>query len=217
MTAKVKNKKQKSTAFKDLKAMPCFEEFDLKVRAGIVTEEIARWLQEDMFQQTEIQRDSLVRKIFRYKAALPPAMIAKDPPLYVQRAIEKMQRGVREIDELEKLYLLQLRRISIDAETETKINKLFGGTNAEIRLASDLLKAMLDKKMELGILQKTPEQFEVSGGFGIAAITNEDVDEQTKAKMGLLAGKLLDRMAKSIEKEDETKKNGDEEEEIDDE
>ena len=77
-----------------------------------------------MFQQMDIKRESLVRKLYRYKSSLPPAEIVKEPPVYVQKAIEKMTRGVNEIEELEKLYLLQLKRISIDAETESKINKL---------------------------------------------------------------------------------------------
>ena len=68
----------------------------------------------------------------------------------MKKAIEKLKRGVNEIEELEHLYLFQLKRISIDAETEEKINKLFSGTAREIQLAADLLTRMLDKKMELG-------------------------------------------------------------------
>ena len=192
-------KKAKSHAFKDLKAMPCFDEFDKKVKAGIALEEIARWLQEDMFQQTDIKRESLVRKLYRYKASLPPAEIVREPPIYIQKAIEKMARGVNEIEELEKLYLLQLKRISIDAETEAKINKLFSSTGVEIKIAADLLNSMMQKKMELGIMSKAPEQLEVIGNFGVSHLLSEDMDEQTKAKLGLLAGKILSVMSKAVE------------------
>lgn len=202
-------KKAKSHAFKDLKAMPCFDEFDKKVKAGIALEEVGRWLQEDMFQQMDIKRDSLVRKLYRYKASLPPAEIVKEPPIYVQKAIEKMTRGVNEIEELEKLYLLQLRRISIDADTESKINKLFSSTGGEIKIAADLLNSMMEKKMELGILSKAPEQLEVTGNFGVSNLLSEDTDEQTKAKIGLLAGKMLQVMSKFM---DEQKKNEQDEE-----
>lgn len=202
-------KKAKSHAFKDLKAMPCFDEFDKKVKAGIALEEIGRWLQEDMFQQMDIKRESLVRKLYRYKSSLPPAEIVKEPPIYVQKAIEKMTRGVNEIEELEKLYLLQLRRISIDADTESKINKLFSSTGGEIKIAADLLNSMMEKKMELGILSKAPEQLEVTGNFGVSNLLSEDTDEQTKAKIGLLAGKMLQVMSKFM---DEQKKNEQDEE-----
>ena len=166
-----KQKAQRTDAFKDLKEMPCFEEFDKKVKAGISGEEIARWLQEDMCQQMGIKRESLVRKLFRYKASLPPGDILKEPPVYVRKAIEKMSRGVNELDELEKLYLLQLRRISIDAETESKINKLFGSTGGEIKVAVDILNSMMAKKMELGIMSKAPEQLEVTGNVGMTALS----------------------------------------------
>ena len=194
-------KKKDSHAFKDLQAMPCFVEFDKKVKAGIALEEVGRWLQEDMFQQVGIKRESLVRKLYRYKSSLPPVDIVKEPPVYVQRAIEKMSRGVKEIDELEKLYLLQLRRISIDAETESKINKLFSSTGPEIRIAADLLNSMMQKKMELGLVKRAAEQVEVSGNFGVAGILTDDTDEPTKAKLGLLAGKMLQAMSKSFEQQ----------------
>jgi hypothetical protein len=192
-------KARESYAFRDLKEMHCFDEMTKKVKAGIALEEIARWLQEDMFQQTGIKQESLARKLFRYKASLPPAELVKEPPVYVQKAIEKMSRGIKEIDELEKLYLLQLRRISIDAETESKINKLFSSTGHEIRVAADLLNSMMQKKMELGILSKRPEQLEVTGNLGVTGLISEDTDEATKAKLGLLAGKVLSVMSKAID------------------
>jgi hypothetical protein len=206
-------KKAKSHAFKDLKAMPCFDEFDKKVKAGIALEEVGRWLQEDMFQQMDIKRDSLVRKLYRYKSSLPPADIVKEPPIYVQKAIERMTRGVNEIDELEKLYLLQLRRISIDADTESKINKLFSSTGGEIKIAADLLNSMMEKKMELGILSKAPEQLEVTGNFGVSNLLSEDTDEQTKAKIGLLAGKMLQVMSKFMDEQEKNEQEEDEDEE----
>ena len=102
-------------------------------------------------------------------------------------------------EQLEKLYLLQLRRISIDAETESKINKLFSSTGSEIRVAADLLNSMMQKKMELGILSKRPEQLEVTGNLGVTGLISEDTDEATKAKLGLLAGKVLSVMSKAID------------------
>ncbi len=208
-----KKKKAKSRAFKDLKAMPCFDEFDKKVKAGIALEEIGRWLQEDMFQQLDIKRESLVRKLYRYKASLPPAEIVREPPIYIQKAIEKMARGVNEIEELEKLYLLQLRRISIDAETEVKINKLFSSTGGEIKIAADLLNSMMQKKMELGIMTKAPEQFEVTGNLSVSKLLSEDTDEQTKAKIGLLAGKMLQVISKAMDEQEKNEYNKEDEEE----
>ena len=119
---------------------------------NIAVEELAKWIQEDRMQMTDIKRDSLVRQLYRYKAAIPPGEIAEVEPMFFAKSIEKLKRGVNEIEELEKLYLFQLRRISMDGATEEKINKLFSGMNKEIQLAADLLNKLIEKKMELGIL-----------------------------------------------------------------
>lgn len=198
-----KERKPRSDAFQDLKRLYCFKEMDDKVKAGVAIEEVARWLQEDCFAQTEIKRDSLVRKLYRYKQSLPPADLVRHEPLYIQKAIEKLRRGVSELDEMEKLYLLQLKRISIDAQTEERITKLFSGTNSEIRLAADLLVRMMNLKQELGIVQKVPDQVTFSGAVGIAPLVDEETDEQTKAKLGLLAGKLLDTLGKAVKEKEE--------------
>jgi len=204
MAEKKAARRQRSDAFSDLKAMYCYGDMDKKVKAGIAVEEIARWLQEDCFQLLGIKRDSLVRKLYRYKAQLPAADLVKNPPLYLERAIEKLRRGVNEVEELEKLYLLQLKRISMDAETEERITKLFSGTNAEIRTAADLLAKMMQMKQELGIVQKVPDRIDLGGGVNVGHLVDEDTDEGTKAKLGLLAGKLLDAMGKSVAEAEKT-------------
>lgn len=184
--------------FANLKNLECFPELDVKVKAGISIDEIARWLQDDLYQMTDIQLDSLKRQLTRYKASLPPAELLKatEEPLFIREAIQKMKRGINEIDELEKLYLFQLQRISRDAETERKINKLFKGTNKEIELATSLLEKSLKLKMELGLLNKSPNRLEVGGMIGHVPLMPKSLEEdksadKTMTRMGLLASKLF--------------------------
>lgn len=193
-----KKRKQNKNAFKDLKAMPCFDQMADKIKAGVSVETVAEWLQEDMFQQVDIQRESLVRKLFRFKASLPPGDLAKVEPLYIQTAIEKMKRGVKELDELEKLYLLQLQRISRDANTEEKIGKLFKGTANEIKLAVDILRDMVALKQDLGILSKAADSLNVAGSLDLNGHVSVEVDEEAKLRMGLLAGKILHEASKRV-------------------
>lgn len=200
-------KKPSKSAFKDLRAMPCYKEMSEKIKADIAVEDVAKWLQEDMFQQLDIKRESLVRKLYRYKASLPPAEIVKEPPLYVQKAVEKLKRGVNELEEMEKLYLLQLKRISMDAETEERINKLFSTTSNEIRLAVDILNRMVETKMELGIMDKAPERLDVSGSFGVVPLVTDQTDEETRVKMGILAGKVVQAMSRFVEEPTKEEKN----------
>lgn len=203
-----KVRKDSEGGFKRLKELDCFPEIEAKVKAGISLDEVARWLQDDMFQLTDIQRESVKRQLYRYKSTLPPGELlnAVGEPLWVRTAIEKMERGIDELEELEKLYLLQLKRISGDAETEARIGKLFKGTNKEIQLATELLEKRLKLKMDLGILDRQPEKMQINGLVGhIPLQAPEGMDDRTADKtmtrMGLLANKLL-RAVEQMDVED---------------
>ena len=210
MTRKRKRKlspRDNPRAYKRLKALSFYDELDKRIKANIAIEELARWIQEDKVQLVDMKRESLVRQLYRYKSEIPPGEIAEVEPLFFAKAIERMKRGVDEIEELEKLYLFQLNRISMDAETEQKINKLFPGMFKEIQLAADLLDKMMEKKMELGILSKEPEKFNVTGGIGTLDLTGgAEFDDDTRTRMGMLAGKLIDTLDNLLEdKESESK------------
>lgn len=190
---------------KRLRELRCFPEVERKIKADIAPEEVARWIQEDMLECLDVQRSSLVRALYRFKADLPPAEIVKEPPLYIRKAIEKLKRGVNEIEELEHLYLFQLKRISQDAETESKIGKLFSGTKDEIRLAVDILTKMVDLKMELGIVDRSPMNINVSGGLAHAhahtILKGMEIDENTKMRLGLVLEKMFTHLVEASPEE----------------
>lgn len=178
--------------FSKFKNMPYFKEFDQKVRAGISASVIAKWLQNELCMFTDERLDSLGKSIYRYKESLPPGSITLAKPVYIEKAIEKMERGIDELEELESLYLLQKKRISIDAETESKINKLFSNTNREIALAKDLLKDRVELKMELGLLNRVAKKVDVSGGMvNVNQNLEPDMDDDKKQKLGIVAQKML--------------------------
>lgn len=201
-----KSKKQKDDGgFKRLRSLDCFDELDAKIKAGISPDEVARWLQEDMLQMIDIQRESLRRQLYRYKSELPASELIKgrEEPLFIRKAIEKMNRGINELDELEKLYLYQLKRISKNAETEDKLSIMLKGTSKEIQLATDMLEKMIELKMELGLVNRQPHKTQVEGLIGHMPLPNmpeqlendQDADK-TMTRMGLLANKLF----KAVEK-----------------
>lgn len=136
--------KSNPNAFKRLKELPFFDELDRRIKMNIAVEELAKWIQEDRMQMTDIKRDSLVRQLYRYKAAIPPGEIAEVEPMFFAKSIEKLKRGVNEIEELEKLYLFQLRRISMDGATaglhDTQASSL---SPSESRLSPGCLPASL--------------------------------------------------------------------------
>lgn len=206
---KSKGKKVKNAdRFQKLKSLPYYDELKKKIIAGIAPEEVARWIQEDMMGYLDAKRDSLARQLYRFKASIPPGELLREPPMHIRKRIEKLKHGVNEIEELEKLYLLQLTRVNMDVQTEEKINKLFAGTSREIQLAADLLIKMMEKKMSLGILSEMPQKHEFSGGLGMVAvglngeIEKEGLDEDKMTQLGLVAGKLISAIVKMKENEE---------------
>ena len=96
--------------------------------------------------------------------------------------------------------MFQMARVDVDAKTEQKIGKLFANTGREIGIAVDILNKIIEKKMELGLLSREPTRHEVAGVIGTADLNAvAGYDDKTRAKMGLLAGKLLGTIAKLVE------------------
>ena len=203
-----RKRKTRSDAFAKLKALPFFDEVERKLKANIAVEEIARWIQEDMLSYDDVKRESLARVLYRYKKTIPPGEFAKAEPLYFQKVLEKLRRGVNEIEELEKLYLLQIHRISKDVQTEDKINKLFPSTYREIQLAADLLDRMVEKKMELGLLSREPTKLNVTGSFLMEG--EGEIGDDQKMRLGILAGKLLNALEKTIAAQKKAQQRADE-------
>ena len=183
-----------------------FEQVDSKVKEGVAISEIARWIQEDLMEQTDIKRSSLERKLYDYKAALPPGarMDAAPERPFVHETVEKMGQDMKEIKELERLYLYQLKRISIDGETEQKINKLFRAQSGEIKLAVEILDKLVTRKMELGLLDKAPDKLDITGnvnaGFSVLDIEKSELPDKESHKLGVMAQKMLKAM---VDKKDE--------------
>lgn len=143
-------------AFEKLRQIRCFPAVDKKIRAGVPCENVAEWIQDDQNEYTDIKRDSLVRQLYRYKEAMPPALLDHPEPLHIRKKIENLKRGVNEADELEKLYLLQLTRISRTVENEDKMNFLLKETRKEIDVARMLLLDLAKLKIEIGVYNRQP-------------------------------------------------------------
>lgn len=191
--------------FPKLFGLRCWTLAQEKIKAGVALEEVARWIQEDMLEYGDSKRESLTRALYRFKSELPETDIVREKPTYVDEAVEKMRRGINELDELEKLYLLQLKRISLDASTEERINKLFKTTNREIELAQMILVRRMELKQKMGLVETVPQAIDVTqrsmnANVNISA-TDAPLDDERKMKLGVIAEKLISGLMKSSDTE----------------
>ena len=158
-----------------------------KYRNGETPTAIATWLQEEMLEFTEVPPYRLASEIKKYvnrSLPLTTRLEIQGNRGAIAETVAKTRNRVSVLDELEKLYALQVGRIEIDHATEKKINKLFGSTNNEIELARRVLSDIARIRQELGIDERAAQTLnlnisgEVKGDFGF--------------KLGLLAKKLMD-------------------------
>jgi len=215
----IKKKKKKETAhcggkraalrkrFPKLYTLRCWEMAETKIKAGIALEEVTRWIQDDMFEYMEVKKESLTRTLYRFKSALInlyPDEVVQSVPNEVEKQIENMKRGVNELDELEKLYLLQLKRIGMDVATETKINKLFKTTALEIRVAQDLLAKRMEIKMKMGIVptvSELPQGTRQQTGSLPMTTDSLQIDDEQRLKLGVVAEKIMSAFTSASDRE----------------
>lgn len=138
--------------FQKLRSMRCFQEVYDRMISGWAMSELARFIQEDRNEYGHATRVGLMQILQRFRDTIPPAqLLQRRMPHAFHEAAKEVEEGIDELKELERLYRLQMDRIDIDLKTEKKINKLMPTMTQEVRVARELLGAIADLKMDLGL------------------------------------------------------------------
>lgn len=142
--------------------LECKNELDERICAGYTMPQIARWLQTEKQLCTDVGYDSLCTMLSRYRQEMKPAqLIAPRMPKTIEKANETVEKGLDELEELEKLYALQMERVSLGMDFEKKTKILNRFVNQEVALAAQILVRRHEIKMDLG----------VNGGRDIGTLT----------------------------------------------
>ena len=163
-----------------LRAMECYPTFHDRLVEGWASTTLASYIQDTCGELMDMERDSLCKAIDRYRGDLPASVRAGEKlPNAVSRAANEIEKGINEIEELAKLYRLQVRRIDMEVENETELlnGKLLEGTREEIKEARAILKDSSDLKQALGL---TPHHLgtlglNVDGGVVHAHTSLDDI------------------------------------------
>lgn len=190
--------------FSKIKALECLDQLNEKLTSGYPIPGIAKWLQEEMMEYTDVSRDSLVTILSRYRNAMPPAQLVAPMSKVAVQAETRVMRGLDELDELEELYSIQKSRIMRYSALEANAPMPWVAVNKDIMLAATILVRRHEIKMDLG----------VGGGrnlgtLGIrpelqAKVDKYGEDVQVAAKSPESRGRVL-ALAKSLVKLNEAK------------
>jgi hypothetical protein len=122
-------------------------------------QELARYIQEDRGESTDVTRHSLAIQLANFRKSIPAGhLVAKRFPEVFNKALEEVEEGLDELKELEDLFRLQKSRIEVDNKIETELGKLLPSMTAEMREARQTLQAIADIKADLGIRKRAPQQ-----------------------------------------------------------
>jgi len=152
-----------------IKALRCKDDLDRMLRAGYPVPKIAKWLQEEMGEYTDVTPESLVSTLSRYRNDMPKAdmMVARNPNV-ATRARKAVVEGLDELDELEGLYRDARERIKLGMRIE-RGRKKRGKQGAvppmhnpkltqDFAVALQILARRHDIKMDLGMQRGAQQQ-----------------------------------------------------------
>lgn len=145
----------RKSGYKELRELPCFPEVHKRIiDEGRSLQSTAEWLQEEKKHFLDHSATQVATMLLNYRQSLPTTERAKPLKPYVEKALEELQEGIDELQELTKLYRVQEQRISIDFTTEKNIKKLLPTMSQEIRTAREILSASAQLKMDLGVNER---------------------------------------------------------------
>lgn len=164
--------------YKKLKTLKCYREVYDRLCAGWPMTELARFIQEERKEYTDVKRGNLEDLLRDFRKTVPATdLVAKRFPEVYDQAVEELENSLDEVAELEELYRIQMHRIKIDFKTETKINKLMPSMTSEIREARQLLESLAQVKMDLGVNSRAPTQHNVNVEGSVEARLEADLGD----------------------------------------
>lgn len=146
----------KDSAFKISKHYEAIRE---RLCQGVPIPEIARWIHDELQDFRHVKKDSLIRKLYRFKQTIPleeqtltpkaVALAINSQKAALAKEKEEYVDNLNELEEMERLFRLQMKRVMIDHAHEEKIGKLFGSTDNTMRLALDILAKRASLKIDM--------------------------------------------------------------------
>ncbi len=140
----------------------CFKEVHRRlIDNGESARSVARYIQDEQREQTEVALPTLVQRLISYRSTVPAMQRAGPMSKHYEAAAAEVSEGIDELKELTRLYNIQMERISIDFQTEKNIKKLLPTMSQEMRTAREILATSSQLKMDLGVHQRNLGKIDV--------------------------------------------------------
>lgn len=161
--------RQNESRFVRLRTLKCFDEVHSRVIHGFPVSDIVRFIQQEKAEYVDIEPSSLSALLVEYRKSLPLGpSIHKSSAGYAGKAMVHVQEKLDELDELNRLFAIQMGRLDIDLKNEQSIKKLFPTTAREIEVARNILETSAKLKMDLGLDERHLGSLDVNADISAA-------------------------------------------------
>lgn len=196
-----RKKKKGFGPFNRIESLECFPKVKELLLAGRPATRIAKTIQGDFGEWTDIKESSLVVYLISYRKSLSAMELAKTTqPQFVSDAMDKIGQGLDELAELAEIFEVQKGRIMMGHTMEKNLKVLNRTLGNEVRIAAELLRTSHQIKADLGAagsgngMKADPSvHYNISSRFGESvARVMSDPSKRTKvleaAKRAMEAG-----------------------------
>lgn len=169
-----------------LTRVKCWPEVKVRLLSKEVLSDIARWLVVTEPEAKRIKLESLIRLLGRIRAKLTESETQAKLAELQRKADEaqgnadgskKATQYIDVLDSLAELFSMQMDRIRMGRDIETRVKYLLTKLTQDIGEAREILKFMFEVQQELGLAKRRPIQFEGK----MAVLTMDQRQAVTKA------------------------------------
>jgi hypothetical protein len=139
--------------YRELLMHPLFKQIHGKLVVGLSPYVVADWIRsrvppDDPLGTDNVKRDSLIRRLYRYRNVLPKALFLE--PTYIDTLVKGAELDIDVMTELDALIVYQKDRINNFAEREKTFPIPLDQQRKEVMALADLLKQRRDTSIALG-------------------------------------------------------------------
>jgi len=138
---------------KRVKGLRCFQEVYERICAGYPMPEIARYVQEEEGESTDIPRATLAEdlRLFMHAEVVPADLIAPRLPHLVVKAQREFNDRLEDLRRLERAYEVLLYRLDLAHGMERRTGVIDPNVDRHAKSLIDLVARMHEIKMDLGL------------------------------------------------------------------
>lgn len=134
-----------------IRQLGCYEDVEARLKSGESVPEVARYIQDECGEYTNVTRESLVTILYGFRSQMKDVgLVGEVMPTYVRDAQKRIEAGLNEMDVLEEMILFQWERCKDFRELERKLNFPNAKIDNSMRVLAEIIARRHNVKMDLG-------------------------------------------------------------------